>query len=124
MGSPLSWRAYRIPNPDGNGGYIVSIEPSHAEEWEAEGYEVETRPCWVYTGGNFTYTKSPWVPINWNEKTEKGEPICPKHKIAMRVSKFDEDDWYCPTKEDDGAWCPHKKWTGVERLMKQNQQGE
>lgn len=122
MGAPLSWTAYRIPNPRGS-GYIVSLEPRHAEEWEAEGYAVETRPCWVYTGGHHKYTKKPWVPMNWNEKTEKGEPICPKHKIAMRPSKFVKNDWYCPTKEDD-AWCPHTKWINPERLAEKNRQGK
>jgi hypothetical protein len=52
------------------------------------------------------------TPRRKNEPTDdsNGIPVCHIHGKAMRISKFDENQYYCGSKLDDGKYCREKAW--------------
>ena len=48
--------------------------------------------------------------------------VCPKHHKPLTQSKFQEKHCYCPTKDDNGAYCSYKCWKDSGNAVERNWQ--
>ncbi len=55
-------------------------------------------------------TKAPEKKKNEPTSDSNGIPECHVHGKAMKISKFNENEYYCGAKLDNGKLCREKAW--------------